>query len=419
MYIAYTRIPHVATVLGAPVDENIFLHHCIDSHTLRLVGVSLPHRALQTTSHSMKALVNQVTLQAALKPIQGAEFDLDEASIEKSTEASTQDCRSALPQQNDSETDDVVFEEIKEHLQHDHVDSMSTPTKVVRKYPNLVFPSGPLKKKSHALVYTTLFKMAWGGEEEKARLLMTRLRRDTQVSVDLKIVSMEVVHTVNTERDLKVLTSALAFTDRGECENRSILKCRLHRRIAGLHYRNQDLDEANEHMETALQLAHNIGPDIDTIYTWRLKALMLFEDYKKTKDSQFYRGANEFFTKAMAHARLQPESKRVVTERVKVSKALFHLDMREEYRQQEKEQETLGELELRAQETLGDVDEDYLTNADKAFYYLTRAKLLVLSENWVEAKSEAEKSLTINQSCGFHERAKVAQNLLEQLSDKS
>jgi hypothetical protein len=52
-------------------------------------------------------------------------------------------------------------------------------------------------------------------------------------------------------------------------------------------------------METALQLAHNIAPDIDTIYTMRLKALMLFEDYKKTRNKDSYRDANKFFTKAM------------------------------------------------------------------------------------------------------------------------
>ena len=66
---------------------------------------------------------------------------------------------------------------------------------------------------------------------------------------------MEVVHTVTTDHDLKVLLSALAYTDRPG--NTAILTCRLHRRIEGLHYRNNDLEEADEHMETALQLAHN------------------------------------------------------------------------------------------------------------------------------------------------------------------
>ena len=288
--------------------------------------------------------------------------------------------------------------------------------RIVRKYPNLIFPSGPLRRQSNSFIYTSLFKMAWGGREGVARALSKHLRRSDEVSVDIKIVSMEVIHTDNADRDLKTLTSALAYTDRPTCENKSILKCRLHRRIAGLHYRNRDLEEANEHMDTALQLAHNIGPDIDTIYTNRLKALMLFEEYKKTKSRECYRDANRFFTRAMDHARQQPESKRVITERVKVSKALFHLDMWEEYRKEEREQETLMELECRAQETLEDVDEEYLTDGDRAFFYMTRAKFLVCGQEWVEARKEAQKALELNQRCGLLQRAKQTEDLLTQIS---
>ena len=383
----------------------------------------------------MKAITNSVALHAAMKPIQGAEFDLEETCIQHSIEtASTAikeasrtvspvSCKTTPPSASSSdktpecESIDAKVQEVKDSIEHDQVDvdSTCTSTHVVRKYPNLIFPSGPLRKRSHSFVYTSLFKMAWGGDENTARSLMTYLRRNREISVDLKIVSMEVVHTVNTDRDLNVLTSALAYTDRPACENKSILKCRLHRRIAGLHYRNNDLENADEHMETALQLAHNISPDIDTIYTMRLKALMLFEDYKKTKNRDSYRDANRFFTKAMDHARQQPESKRVITERVKVSKALFHLDMREEYRQQEKGHDTLEELEYRAQETLEDVDEEYLTDGDRAFFYLTRAKLYVCSQNWNGAGVEAEKALKINQKCGFDKRAKDTQELLTQI----
>ena len=374
-------------------------------------GVDLPSKAVD---HSpKKTAANQLALQVAMKPIHGAEFDLDEASIETAILPKTAVTPPSYPEESNTGEDE--FQEVKKQLEFDQVDSAVPCTKIVRKYPSLIFPTGALQKKSHAFIYTSLFKMAWGGEEDKARSVMMRLRKSCEVSVDLKIVSMEVVHTVNTDRDLKVLTSALAYTDRNECENRFILKCRLHRRIAGLHYRNDDLDEANDHMETALQLAEQIGPDIDTIYTWRLKALMLFEDYKKTRNRKCYKDANKFFSKAMDHAKQQPESKRVVTERVKVSKALFHLDMWEECQQQQKEQEILEELEMRARDTLDDVEEDYLTDGDRAFLYLTRAKLLVICQDWAEAKSEAEKSLTINKKCGFDKRARDAQNLLEQL----
>ena len=174
--------------------------------------MNLPLRASE--SHGMKAIANQVALYAAMKPIQGAEFDLDEKSIEEvcaegsAVEGRTEETRTGIvkipPQvlgvENDSEAASVDFTEIKEHLEHDHVDSASSSTNLVHRYPSLVFPSGPLKKKSHAFVYTSLFKMAWSGEEEKAQSLMIRRRKDREVSIDLKIVSMEVVHTVNSER---------------------------------------------------------------------------------------------------------------------------------------------------------------------------------------------------------------------------
>ena len=387
-------------------------------------GCGIPSKSCQP--HSMQSITNSVALQAAMKPIQGSEFDLDETSMiqepgedtSHTVQSSTRVCSVASASESDQMTEketDHEIQEMKEYLQCSEVDLASTSTKVLQKYPNLIFPSGPLKRKAHSLMYTSLFKMAWGGDENKARSLMTYLRRNRDVSVDLKIVSMEVVHTVNTERDLKVLTSALAYTDRPECENTTILKCRLHRRIAGLHYRNKDLEEADEHMETALQLAHNIGPDIDTIYTMRLKALMLFEDYKKTGNKDLYRDANKFFTKAMDHARQQPESKRIITERVKVSKALFHLDTREVYKQQEKDPDAIEELEYRAEETLDDVEEEYLTDGDRAFFYLTRAKRFVCSRNWDEAQVEAEKALVINQRCGFDKRASDAEELLTQI----
>ena len=375
---------------------------------------------------SLKSIADNVALQAALQPIQGSEFDLEETVIHIETSDSgpaNQFCVepsiSKTEPSADKEDVETELQAIKESIERDHPDTTSTSTELVRKYPNLIFPTGPLKKKSHALIYTSLFKMAWGGSESKARSLMRHLRHSDQISVDIKVVSMEVVHTVNTHRDLKVLTSALAYTDRSTCENKIILKCRLHRRIAGLHYRNQDLEEASEHMETALQLAHQIGPDIDTIYTMRLKALMLFEEYKKNKDRKAYQDANKFFNKAMDHARRQPESKRVITERVKVSKALFHLDMREEYQQQQKADEVLEELEYRAQETLDDVDEEYLTDGDKAFFHMTWAKLFVCTKDWHRAEMEAQEALDLNQRCGFDKRARENQELLTQIQASS
>ena len=421
-------------------------------------GCAIPNK--EKALPSMQSVVNTVALHASMQPIQGAEFDLElggpiqgaefnlelggpitgtdipetmaagsecpapsgaQAKGEKSessasTSAQEPESSTSTSAQESEDSDEI--DEIQDLLQNDSPDE--TCTRVIRKYPNLTFPSGPLRLRSNSLIYTSLFKMAWGGDETKARRAMRYLRRSNEVSVDIKIVSMEVVHTDNSDKDLKLLTSALAFTDRPTCENKSILKCRLHRRIAGLHYRNNDLEEANEHMDTALQLAHNIGPDIDTIYTNRLKALMLFEDYKKTKSRDSYRDANKFFTKAMDHARQQPESKRIVTERVKVSKALFHLDMWEEYRKEEGEVgHVLMELECRAQDTLEDVDEDFLTDGDRAFLYLTRAKLSVCGEDWEEARKEAQRALELNQRCGLEKRTKQAEELLAHIPSPS
>ncbi len=390
---------------------------------LFLIGCTLPPKPKQP---SLQSVANSIALQAAMQPIQGAEFDLEEAIIEPAPADGITGIRpeSSEPQKEaDSQhtsrqmSSDIVdeVEEIKDLIGNNSPADISA--RVVRKYPNFIFPSGPMKLKSNSLIYTSLFQWAWGGNEDGARSAMRYLRRSKEISVDVKIVSMEVVHT--TDQDLKLLTSALALTDRSGCENKSILKCRLHRRIAGLHYRNSDLEEANEHMDTALQLAHNIGPDIDTIYTNRLKALMLFEDYKKTKSVDCYRDANKFFTRAMDHARQQPESKRIITERVKISKALFHLDMWEEYKKENKEGETLMELECRAQETLEDVEEEYLTDGDKGFLHMTQAKLLICGGDWRQAHQETLKALELNKKCGLEKRTKECEELLTQIPSTS
>ena len=164
-------------------------------------GVNIPRKATSTRS-----VADLVALQAALKPIQGVEFDLYDASIEQAPELAAAEL-STVPMSATSHSGQP------ESSENEYIDSTATSTKLVRKYPNLIFPSGALKRKSHSVVYTNLFKMAWSGEEDKARTLMTRLRKSREVSIDLKIVSMEVVHTVNADRDLK---SVLWPTQTGE-----------------------------------------------------------------------------------------------------------------------------------------------------------------------------------------------------------
>ena len=283
---------------------------------------------------------------------------------------------------------------------------------------SLINPTGPLQHKSHRILYLKVFNMAWNGEDQKALRLVKEVKRDKSYSVDLKVVCMEVVHTVNSERDLKMLLSALAYTDRTECENKLILKCRLHRRIAGLYYRSGDTECASDHLVTALQLAEQLKPDIDSIYTMRLQALLLFEEYKKTRDTTTRKGAEKYFQRAVDHARKQPDWKRLITERIKISKALFHLDMISMYQDMNmSNEEAIEQLQYRAQDALSDVDDAFLTDGDKAFFYLTFAKLKRCSEacDLAAAKSYAKMALDINNRCGFEARRKEAEQLLRDI----
>ena len=56
------------------------------------------------------------------------------------------------------------------------------------------------------------------------------------------------------------------------------------------------------------------------------------------------------------------------------------------------------------------IDEEYLTDGDRAFFYLTRAKLLIVTERFDEAKTEAKNALEINKKCGLDTRAKMLRN---------
>ena len=282
----------------------------------------------------------------------------------------------------------------------------------------VIRPSGVLKKRRHAQVYTKLFKMAWNGKDSEAVAFVKQLRRKPSVEADLKVVCMEVVHTVNSERDLKMLLSALAYTDRAECENKHILKCRLHRRIAGLHYRNGDIEEADEHLITALQLAKQLSPDIDSVYTFRLKALLLFEEYKETGNEDARKGAEMQFQLAMDQSRQQPNWKRLITERIKISKGKFHLDMLEVFRKNGKSEDAIEQLQYRVRDTLNDVDEAWLTEGDKAFFYTAYSQLMLEINEVKDAERYALQALDLNEQCGFESRNKITKQVLERIKLK-
>ena len=280
---------------------------------------------------------------------------------------------------------------------------------------SLIKPNGVLKKRWQHQIYERLFKMAWNGQDNDAMNFVKGMKRNQSVQVDLKVVCMEVIHTVNSERDLKMLLGALAYTDRKECENKHILKCRLHRRIAGLHYRSGDTEEAKDHLITALQLADQITPDIDSIYTMRLQALILFEEYKENPcNPEARRGAEKYFQLAMDHARRQPEWKRLITERIKISKAVFHLDMIQLHQEKEDVNE---QLYYRTKETLEDVQESYLTDGDRAFFYTAYARLKLLNPQDLQgAKGYIEPAISINKECGFSKRLAETEEILARIN---
>ena len=155
--------------------------------------------------------------------------------------------------------------------------------------PGLIKPSGVLLRKSYRVLYTTLFRTAWDGQDAKANAMVNNIL-SRNIATDLKVISLEVIHTVDWKSDLKKLELALAMAKSGTCENAGILTCRILRRLAGLHYRARNLQMASDYNQQALQLAEGIMPDIDTIYTFRLQALLLFEHFKETKEESMRQG---------------------------------------------------------------------------------------------------------------------------------
>ena len=141
------------------------------------------------------------------------------------------------------------------------------------------------------------------------------------------------------------------------------------------------------------------------------------EEYKKTRDTTTRKGAEKYFQRAVDHARKQPDWKRLITERIKISKALFHLDMISIYQDMNKSEEAIEQLQYRAQDALNDVNEVFLTDRDKAFFYLTFAKLKRCSEacDLTAAKSYAKMALDINNRCGFEAHREEAEQLLRDI----
>ena len=236
---------------------------------------------------------------------------------------------------------------------------------------DLMIPSNALRKRDHHIKFSKFFQKACTGTEDDTSEHLKRMKQKPLISVpnELKVICMEVVQSLKRESDLESLSAALAYTDRNECESKSILRCRLHRRIAALHFCNGDLLDAREHLDTAIQQTELIAPNVDTIYTLRLKAIILYKEYKEGNNELAYKEAEQYFIRMMSHVRHQPQKMRIMTERTKINKARFHLDMIEDYKSKGKSVEAMEQLYYRAQETLQDIDVKYLTEADKKTFH--------------------------------------------------
>lgn len=249
---------------------------------------------------------------------------------------------------------------------------------------DIMVPSNALRKRDH-IQFSKFFQKACTGTEGDTSEHLKRMKQKPLISVpnELKVICMEVVQSLKRESDLESLSAALAYTDRNECESKSVLRCRLHRRIAALHYCNGDLLDAREHLDTAIQQTELITPNVDTVYTLRLKAFILYKEYKEGNNELAYKESEQYFMRMMSHVRQQPQKMRIMTERTKINKARFHLDMIEDYRCKGKSVEAMEQLYYRAQETLQDIDLKYLTEADKKTFHTTCKEFELYSSSFL------------------------------------
>ena len=134
-------------------------------------------------------------------------------------------------------------------------------------------------------------------------------------------------------------------------------------------------------------------------------------------------GADKYFCKAMDHLKHveRDQWKKAITERVKISKAMFHLDT--VHCIGENEVDTCMEICARAEDTLEDVNCEYLTEGDQGFYHMVQAKLLASTphceaESLSLAECHAQTAKSIYAKCGFEERSREIDNFLRSLALK-
>ena len=133
-----------------------------------------------------------------------------------------------------------------------------------------------------------------------------------------------------------------------------------------------------------------------------------------------YAGADKYFCKAMDHLKHveREQWKKGITERVKISKAMFHLDTANCIGKNDVD--ACMEICARAEDVLEDVDCNYLTEGDQGFYHNVQAKLLAgtphrQADALSQAEWHAQTAESIYRHCGFHERRKEVNDFLTSL----
>ncbi len=72
--------------------------------------------------------------------------------------------------------------------------------------------------------------------------------------------------------------------------------------------------------------------------------------------------------------------------------------MSEEFKKRNRSEDAIEQLEMRAREKLDDTDETFLTAGDKAFFYMTSAKLYLCSHEIAVAEDYAKRAFELNRS---------------------
>ena len=92
--------------------------------------------------------------------------------------------------------------------------------------------------------------------------------------------------------------------------------------------------------------------------------------------------------------------------------------MIEVFRRNGKCEDAIEQLQYRARDTLNDVDEAWLTDGDKAFFYTAYSQLMLEINEVKDAENYALQAFDINERCGFESRNQITKEVLERIKSK-